>query len=360
MPQRDLTHAITGCLLGHAVGDALGLPREGLSPQRAARIFGAPPIDHALIMRRGMVSDDTEHHAMVAQALLACGGDERRFARSLAWRLRGWFAGLPAGIGLATLRACVRLWVGIPPHRSGVRSAGNGAAMRAPILGVFFADADDARLDAFVRAATQLTHRDPRAEEGARIVAHAARMAARDGAAIEPRQVLDCALAIASAPDLRDALERVAQGIAAGDPPREIASALGLARGVTGFVVHTVPMALACWLTHRADFRAALESVIELGGDTDTTGAIVGALSGAALGSGAIPPRWRGQVIDWPRSIAWLEKLGARLAAAAHAVQQGSWLARPQPLFWPGLVPRNLWFTAVVIGHGLRRLLPPW
>ena len=104
---KDLRAAIEGCLLGMAVGDALGLPYEGLAPRRAARLFGEPD-RHRFFFGRGMMSDDTEHACMTAQAFIATGGDPDRFARNLAWRLRGWIIGLPAGIGYGTLRAILR------------------------------------------------------------------------------------------------------------------------------------------------------------------------------------------------------------------------------------------------------------
>src|SRR6185436_14806633 len=114
-------------LLGCAVGDSIGLPREGLSPRRAQRLFGSGPLTHRLVFGRGMISDDTEHACMTMQALLASNGDVDRFRRSLAWRLRGWLVTLPAGIGWATLRSIVKLWLGFS---GGVSSAGNGPAMR--------------------------------------------------------------------------------------------------------------------------------------------------------------------------------------------------------------------------------------
>ena len=146
-----------GCLLGTAVGDALGLPYEGLSPRRAARLF--PNTDrHHFVFGRGMVSDDTEHACFVAQALIRAKGDVARFQRHLAWSLRWWLLGLPAGIGRATLRSILRLWVGLPAKRSGVFSAGNGPAMRSPILRVAFGDCPE-KLTAFVRASTEITCR---------------------------------------------------------------------------------------------------------------------------------------------------------------------------------------------------------
>ncbi len=66
--------AIVGCILGTAVGDALGLPYEGVSPQRAPKLLG-PPERYRFCFGRGMISDDTEHTCMVAQSLIDAGGD---------------------------------------------------------------------------------------------------------------------------------------------------------------------------------------------------------------------------------------------------------------------------------------------
>src|SRR5579885_2633210 len=162
------------CLLGTAVGDALGLPCEGLSRRRIERKLGSKPISYRFLFGRGMVSDDTEHAALVAQALLISNDDPERFQAALAWGLRAWLLGLPAGIGLATLRACGRLWIGVSPRKSGVWSAGNGPAMRAAIIGVYFAE-DLERLIEFCDRSSEITHRDRRAIEGARVVAIAAK-----------------------------------------------------------------------------------------------------------------------------------------------------------------------------------------
>ena len=71
-----------GMLLGTAVGDAVGLPAEGISRSRARKMFKGP-WRHRLIMNRGMISDDTEHALFTAQALLAHGDDVDAFQRSL-------------------------------------------------------------------------------------------------------------------------------------------------------------------------------------------------------------------------------------------------------------------------------------
>ena len=137
--QEKLRKAFVGVLTGTAVGDALGLPAEGMSRQRLQRRWHGQ-WRHRFLFGRGMVSDDTEHTLFVAQALLAHPNDPVAFQRCLAWKLRLWLLGIPAGIGFATLRAILKLWLGFPPTRSGVHSAGNGPAMRSAIIGAYFFD----------------------------------------------------------------------------------------------------------------------------------------------------------------------------------------------------------------------------
>lgn len=345
--------AVAGAVLGCAVGDALGLPYEGLSRRRAARLLG-PPDRFRFLFGRGMVSDDTEHTCMVAQALCAAPADPDAFARELARRLRWWLVGLPAGIGSATLRATLKLWLGFPPARSGVFSAGNGPAMRSGVLGAAVDDLDTLR--AFVRASTRLTHTDPKAEHAAFAVALAAWCARRGRDA--PADFLETHRAAApDAPDeCRQLLARVETSVAAGTRTEAFAEAIGCGRGVSGYVYHTVPVVLHAWLSHPRDFRAAVAAVVRCGGDADTTAAIVGAVVGAGVGRAGIPAEWRDRLAEWPRSVAWMGRLAD---AAGAAVAAGA--ARRPPRVPPviGLV-RNAAFLVVVLAHAARRLLPPY
>jgi ADP-ribosylglycohydrolase len=347
------TDRFCGLLLGMAVGDALGLPREGLSPRRAARMFRGP-LRHRLVFGRGMISDDTEHACMTAQALLRAPNDADAFARSLTWRLRGWLLGVPAGVGLATLRAIVRLWLGFPPHRSGVFSAGNGPAMRAPVMGAVLGD-DPEKLRQFVRASTRLTHTDPKAERGAMLVALAAHHAGTSEAGpVHAERFLDRATAeTADDPQLAALLATLREHLHRGATPREFATSLGLQRGVSGYMYHTVPIALFCWLRWPGDFEQAVTDAILLGGDADTVGAIVGGLAGAGVGANGIPSSWLGGLLEAPRSAAWIRRVGEALADDQRE-------QRPVTLAWPLIPVRNLAFIVIVLLHGVRRLLPPY
>jgi len=338
---------IQGVLIGTAVGDALGLPAEGLSARRIARRW-PNRWRMNLLFSKGMISDDTEHTLMVAQALLAAPADASAFQQQLARKLRWWLLGLPAGLGMATLKACLKLWLGVPPARSGINSAGNGPAMRSAVIGVFFAD-DPQRRKAFVAASARLTHRDPRAEIAALAVAETAALLFQGRA----DEILDVLPTQGANEEWQRLCHQLVQALAAGWSVREFARALSLENGVSGYALHTVPIAIYAALRHGEDFEAALISALECGGDTDTVGAIVGALVGARVGTNGIPPQWVDGIADWPRSIPLLRKVAQQLS-----LPHGE--GRPVPYFLPGVVPRNLLFLAVVIAHGFRRWLPPY
>ena len=250
-------HAIEGCLLGTAVGDALGLPYEGLSRQRAARMLGEAN-RHQFFFGYGMVSDDTDHSLIVAESLITSGGDLDLFDKALARRLRRRFLSLPAGIGLATARACGKLLIGIPPRNSGVFSAGNGPAMRSPLLGLFAQD--DQHLVDLVHRNTRITHTDPKAEIGAFTIALATRCAA-DSSSINPHQFLDRLRAHPLTTDpsaghqFLELVEQAIESARAGESPTEFANSLGQTRRVGGYVLHGVPVVIQAWLTHPADFE---------------------------------------------------------------------------------------------------------
>jgi ADP-ribosyl-[dinitrogen reductase] hydrolase len=265
-----IAQRLEGALIGCAVGDALGLPSEGLSPQRIRRRWRGN-WKMRLIFGRGMISDDTEHTFMVASALASHSDDVRSFQRSLAWKLRAWFAALPPGTGMATAKACMKLWLGFGPDRSGVYSAGNGPAMRSAIIGVHFNHSPEKRRE-FVRASTRLTHTDPKAETAALAVAECAAWSAQNDSE-DHCTLLAHLRALSAEPEWHRAVDLITRHLTLSSSVSEFADAMNLSRGVTGYAFHTVPVAIYSWLRHPSDFRTALVSVLACGGDTDTAGA---------------------------------------------------------------------------------------
>jgi ADP-ribosylglycohydrolase len=341
-PQKQ---AILGCLLGTAVGDALGLPAERLSRKRVAAMKLGER--HRFIFGRGMFSDDTEHTLMLATALVEHPNDSLAMQRALGWKLRWWFIALPAGVGLSTAKAILRLWLGFPAAKAGVHSAGNGAAMRIAIMGVVFDD-DAAKRQTFALAACRLTHTDPRAEESALLVAEAASIAARHCPTHEILPVLEKLIV---SEEMKSRFATLKTSLSTQKSVLEFAEEIGCGYGVSGFAPNTVAVALFAWLRHRGDFESAVRSVIQCGGDTDTVAAITGAISGAETGEAGIPLGWIDGIFEWPRSVNYIRRVAQALVSGnRHAPRY----------FWPAVPLRNLFFLGIVILLGFRRLLPPY
>jgi ADP-ribosyl-[dinitrogen reductase] hydrolase len=337
------TELYEGVLLGTAIGDALGLACEGLSAGAIAKRFGR--VDrYRLFGSIGWVSDDTEQSALVAQSIVRARGETEACVRAFRWALLGWFWRLPWGIGLATLRACLKLSIGL--RSSAVNSAGNGAAMRSAILGAFHRD-DETRRHEAARAIASVTHGDPRAVEGAVFVADVVAM--RGGA----RARLDAARARLEEPRLGAMIDRALALADEGASFEHAADVLG----TSGFVEHTLAMASFAYAS-RGDgpMEALVPAVCAVGGDTDSIAAIVGAWFGAQHGPAGLPPVWRDSLQRGPFGAAHLRALARDLAA----VERGDVLGTPASFSWLSALARNLALYPVVLAHGFRRLAPPY
>jgi hypothetical protein len=218
---------------------------------------------------------------------------------------------------------------------------------------------DPARRKAFVTASTLVTHTDPKALIGSLAVATVVALEVGQGNA----EGLDTAdllsqLAVLGGEDhgqWQDLVRHMRTALQRGDDVARFAAVLGLEKAVSGYVYHTVPVAIYACLRHRGAFERALSAALDLGGDTDTVGAIVGAMAGASVGRRGIPRGWVSGILDWPRTPALLEKVGARLAQQQYE-EQALGAVR---YFWPAVLLRNLVFLVVVLFHGFRRLVPP-
>ena len=344
-PEGDHINSVEGCLIGCAVGDSLGLPTEGLSPRRIEKECSSP-LRQRLVLGFGMCSDDTEHLFFTAQALLRSQGDTKSFRLSLARSLRFWFLSVPAGMGFATARACMKLCIGVAPEKSGVASAGNGPAMRAPLLGVYTSDQPERQRD-LTDASTRLTHTHPDAITGARLIA------AMAGYLTEGLSPVDGLRKLKQIPELvphwKEWLSILENSLTLQESVSTVAERLGLQAGVSGYICHTVPMVLYTVVRNPEHAMEGLEALIRCGGDTDTTAAIAGALYGAKLGPHAFPQHVIQTIQNGPMSIAVLKK-------AAQALDQQE--TEPVSWNWPLIPIRNLFFLLVVLCHGFRRLFP--
>jgi ADP-ribosylglycohydrolase len=345
--QGPLADRLAGTLLGTALGDALGLPAEGMSARAIARRFGR--VDRfGLLGRTGFVSDDTEQAALVAQSLARHPDNVALCVQEFRRSLVGWFCRLPWGVGRATVRSCIRIGLGLSP--SGVWSAGNGAAMRAAVVGAFFSATNQGSdRERFGQALAEVTHRDPRAIEGALYVAELAACCARSPLGTPPAGCQDEARRIVAEPELAEAIDRARALALQGAMTLDAAAVTK----TSGFVVHTVAFATFCLLRFGSDPLQALTEAISAGGDTDSIGAILGGWLGALHGEAGLPKDLIARIHDGPFGPTHLRSLALCLAR----IRDGH--SAPVPRYSRALaLARNLLLFPVIIGHGLYRLIP--
>lgn len=333
------------------MGDSIGLPYEGLSRAAVARLTAGRPLEQSLLLGNGIISDDTEHSVLVALSCLEARDDVEKFRKALARRLKGWLLALPPTLGGATARAGAKLLAGVNPARSGVWSAGNGAAMRAPILGVLLGD-QPSLLAQYVGASTYLTHSDPQAYDASLAAAVAAHCAAKSG----PHQAPSAALAEflftyqeyrPPGDPLPPALAGLSDALSSGLSLAQFANKLGCSAGVTGYAWHTVPVAIYAWLLHSGDLRAAITKSILCGGDTDSVAAITGAIVGAGLGPDQVPATWLSNLVLGTRNQTWLARLAHRLATPLSSPLRG--LEGSVLVWWVRSLVWNIAVLAVVL-----------
>ena len=346
---------IAGVLVGTAVGDAIGLPAEGISRQRNKKLYHGI-WHHRFLPGTGMISDDTEHTIFVSQCLLASSDDPDKFGRRFAWCLRWWFFCLPAGVGFATLRAICKLWVGFNHRKSGIFSAGNGPAMRSAIIGAFFFDNPES-LDRYVKTSTQITHTDPKALTGSRAVALLTAWCFREDFKNPPEidRVIEILHTAGEDAEWQTIIYGLNQAWNNNLSVLDYAHTLGQEKGVSGYIYHSVPVAIYAWYHHFGKFKDTLSAVFDCGGDSDTVGAITGALCGSLTGVENIPRDWVDGIRDWPRGMGLLENLAESLTQKKQGTAVG-----PVSYLWPAVPLRNLFFLIIVLLHGFRRLLPPY
>lgn len=320
LPSRE---RFRGCIVGQALGDALGFVVEGHPPEVCARYVDEGPVRHPF----GQYSDDTQLARELMQSYANLGRfDPADYAR----RIHAIFSeGRIVGHGRSTAQAAARLARGVRWHESGTPppSAGNGSAMRAGPIGLFFHD-DPQEL---VRASTQqgiITHADPRCSAGATAIAGAVSLVL-DERPVDPTLLLDrlAVLTEVAEPRFATNLRWLRRWILL--PPQEAVGFIlhtGLdpelpreQTGIPPFVVSSVLWSLYSFLTSPEDYWRTIRTAIAVGGDVDTTAAMAGAISGAHLGLDAVP---RDLALRLTDRGAWGFADLIRLADECHSVRR--------------------------------------
>ena len=302
LPHRD---QFSGCLIGQCLGDALGFVVEGFSPEACKRYvedflktgrvgeFGRFPFPF------GQYSDDSQLARELIQSYVAC----KKFdPADYAKHIKLIFAEKRiVGFGYSTKEAAKRLYQGISWEESGTPSpaAGNGSAMRAAPVGLFFFDKPQILIQA-AHDQGRITHKDPRSSAGAVTIGAAVALVLQ-GEKINPESFISSLADQAGTIDhgFASELKKLVHWLSL--PPEEAVTFISQAglnaeyiddgewKGISAFVISSVLWSLYAFLRSPDDYWQTICTAIEVGGDVDTIAAMAGAISGAYLGIGAIP-----------------------------------------------------------------------
>lgn len=262
-----------GAILGLAAGDALGATYEFRKPDEVPEgpleMVGGGWLD----LEPGETTDDT---ALARAILLGYQGGALDFRRVRDEMLL-WEDTYPKDIGGQTRKALGYLRshpdaLSLPEDPD---AQGNGAVMRAAPHGVKTRDANEAAENAWREAA--LTHPSWEARASSALVAA---LVAHLIEGKQPVEALEDAYSLLESKDEADKHVR--------DTLRPFEA---YEHDPGGWTVYTTRLALRC-LLDATDFRSGVETVVRLGGDSDTNGAVAGALLGARFGAASIPPEW--------------------------------------------------------------------
>jgi ADP-ribosyl-[dinitrogen reductase] hydrolase len=279
----DVHDRARGALVGLACGDALGRPVEFMPPADIEREHGTVTemLGHGTHNQpAGTVTDDTEMMLCIARSLTYREAFE---PEDVARRYVEWLASGPFDVGLMTRDAIRELERDAPPDVAGKRmwerrqegaNAGNGSLMCCVPYALAFAHDVDSLVNTS-RESSRITHYDQRCQDAC--VAFNAIVVAQ----LTDRPVTDLLSGYQLHDDVRGVVDRVLSDDLLDESTLQN----------TGYVVHTLETSLHDALTSESAERAIVRSV-NRGGDTDTLGAVTGALAGSRFGLSALPDRW--------------------------------------------------------------------
>ncbi|MFX0068114.1 MAG: ADP-ribosylglycohydrolase family protein [Promethearchaeota archaeon] len=279
MDDEILKSKFLGCMIGSAIGDALGRPREGLGISKTEDLEF-----------EGRYTDDTEMMIGMAESLIEKRAfDGEHMAQTFIKNFdptRGYGLGPPRVFNLIMSgeswnRASMNLF-------GGSGSFGNGASMRIAPVGLFYHN-DFSQMRSVAYSSSQITHSHELGKEGAVLQAYAIALALKKvPPSLEQLRVLDELKKLISNPIYQQKLERIRNLLSGTPHKREVIKELG--NGIEAF--NSVPTSIYSFLSHLNSFKSAVIYAVSLGGDADTIGAMTGAMAGAYHGFRDIPAGW--------------------------------------------------------------------
>jgi len=329
--------SVRGCMVGTAVGDALGMPSEGMTRQDIISNFGKITgfCDSQSRFSKGLIkgnwTDDTKLTLATAGGLVESAksnalGDLNAVCSAIFVNyIQALKEHQKRGFGKTTRESLTaRMEVKDPFDGRLPTRPGNGCAMKSAVLGVFSGlgtifdkDLGECSEEELVIKVSMLTHNDSRSIIGAMLQAHIAglllfgwNLRNEDNFIWLYEQTKYYEDIVVKIPQVRDGTPKISEII------RKIPPLLGATDEMIadvlktgGAVYESFPTALAYAIKYQDDFPRSVLAGANAGGDTDTIAAMTGALVGTRVGLSGIPDEWKQGLEDYERIVSLADEL---------------------------------------------------
>lgn len=276
-----------GCLIGLAVGDAVGAPLEFTQPGSFEPITDMIE-DGKLNIKKGEYTDDTAMALCLADSLLRSKGfdPQDQMETYSAWALKGKFSSRAYGFGFGqTFMTAFHRYRRTGDPYSGANNAkrpGNGSIMRLAPVPLFFFPDEQAVIH-YSGESSRTTHGHPESVFASRLFG---RMIVMALSGRNKQEILGDHVPETNAPEN---IQHIAQGEYITKTENEIDS--------TFFAAKCLEAALWCFY-HTDSFAQAILKAANLGGDADSTAAVCGQIAGAYYGYDNIPQSWIDNLVN--------------------------------------------------------------
>jgi ADP-ribosylglycohydrolase len=319
-----LQRKFEGTLVGTGIGDALGRPFEGWSRHQIELEIGCvsdllPDLVSGYGYPEGQYTDDTQLTIAVAESLIRKRGFD---PHDLIDRFIEWLSEPPIGPGYGCIVSIQKLGRGESWETAASDSGGNGTAMRVAPIGLFYCY-DIPKMIESARMSSIITHNHWAATGSAIVVARSvAYLVTHDSLDIDA--FLKALVASVDKPEFNDFPEKILQlkTFLKTDPKEALIDLGGMGieppwpnpsetrEGfISGYAMSTTLAALYCFLLSPDDFQQSVTEAVMSGGDTDSCGAITGAISGSYNGIDSIPPTWMIKLVK----MEYIKQLGSKI-----------------------------------------------
>ena len=296
MEKNELLKKIKGCLVGCAYGDAMGMPSEMMRPELIGELFPKgihqfePSTEFDFIGRRfpaGEVTDDTINTLLLCEAIIENKGDfdvNKYIDKLLLWVKENGDKN-PYIIGPNTAKALKAIKEGADMNETGKFATTNGSAMKVSPIGIIYDYRDKERFLDEVEMLCRPSHNTSIAISGAAAVASCVSYAIRGGddlnrlwdIAIEYSEMAkDRGNPLPSA-SIKERMKALKQDLV-NDDEDQVIEKLQKFYGTGMEAIETIPCVMTLIMLSKGDPLRVGELAANLGGDTDTIGAIAGAI----------------------------------------------------------------------------------